>query len=85
MSAGRVKAPPEGKVKEPLKEKLAKRSKKREKEILDKITLKKEPEKKLSVLPVEASVVSVFLLFLLGTLYVVSSQFSSFFFSARAL
>lgn len=62
------------KVKDPPKERIAKRNRKKEKEIAEKVVAdkkKKTPEKLLSVLPLEASAVGILLLILMTSFYVV--------------
>lgn len=54
-----------------LKERPSKKGKKKEKEIAEKATVRSRIEKRLLVLPLEASVISIFLLVLLGAFYVV--------------
>lgn len=53
------------------KERPSKKHKKKEKEKVEKISVKPQEEKRLLVLPLEASVISIFLLVLLGAFYVV--------------
>ncbi|KAJ4839864.1 Dolichyl-diphosphooligosaccharide--protein glycosyltransferase subunit stt3a [Turnera subulata] len=53
------------------KERPSRKGKKKEKEIAEKATIKSKVEKRLLVLPLEASVLSIFLLVLLGAFYVV--------------
>ncbi|KAK9149315.1 hypothetical protein Scep_008072 [Stephania cephalantha] len=54
-----------------LKERPQKKSKKKEKEPLEKASIKSQIEKKLLVLPLESSVLAILLLVLLGAFYVV--------------
>ncbi|XP_010249572.1 PREDICTED: dolichyl-diphosphooligosaccharide--protein glycosyltransferase subunit STT3A [Nelumbo nucifera] len=54
-----------------LKERPSKKNRKKEKEPVEKATIKSQVEKKLLALPLEMSVVAIFLLVLLGALYVV--------------
>ena len=53
------------------KEQPSRKNKKKEKENGEKILVKPQEEKRLLVLPLEASVIAIFLLVLLGAFYVV--------------
>ncbi|KAH7855699.1 hypothetical protein Vadar_027828 [Vaccinium darrowii] len=53
------------------KERPSKKNRKKEKENVEKISVKPQEEKRLLVLPLEASVIGIFLLVLLGAFYVV--------------
>ncbi|KAA8534912.1 hypothetical protein F0562_029872 [Nyssa sinensis] len=54
-----------------VKERPSRKNKKKEKEIVEKASIKSQIEKRLLVLPLEASVLAIFLLVLLGAFYVV--------------
>ncbi|GLJ12540.1 hypothetical protein SUGI_0193170 [Cryptomeria japonica] len=60
-----------GKDKEPLREKPSKRSRKKEKENVEKVLDKKDNKKQSLLLPLEASAVGIVLLIVLGSFYVV--------------
>ena len=55
------------------KEKPSKKNRRKEKEVTESVPSKSKKEKRLSVLPLEASVVGTLLLIVLGGFYVVSS------------
>lgn len=59
------------KVEESLKERPSKKNRKKEKENVEKPSIKSKIEKKLMVLPLEASIIALFLLVLLGAFYVI--------------
>ncbi|KAF2303976.1 hypothetical protein GH714_025814 [Hevea brasiliensis] len=59
------------KTEDTAKERPSKKNKKKEKEIVDKPSLKTKIEKRLLVLPLEASIFAILLLVLLGAFYVV--------------
>ena len=59
-----------------LKERPSKKNKKKEKENVEKTYAKSLMEKRLLVLPLEASVIAIFLLVLLGAFYVVCTLLS---------
>lgn len=59
------------KTEDTAKERPSKKTKKKEKEIVDKPSLKTKIEKRLLVLPLEASIFGILLLVLLGAFYVV--------------
>lgn len=59
------------KTEDTAKERPSKKNKKKEKEIVDKPSLKTKIEKRLLVLPLEASIFGILLLVLLGAFYVV--------------
>lgn len=61
------------KTEDTLKERPSKKNRKKEKEAVavEKPSIKSKKEKRLLVLPLEASIVSIFLLVLLGAFYVV--------------
>lgn len=63
-----------------LKERPSRKNRKKEKEPVEKPSIKSQIEKRLLVLPFEGSVLAIFLLVLLGAFYVVY-KFSSFLFS----
>ncbi|XP_052198939.1 dolichyl-diphosphooligosaccharide--protein glycosyltransferase subunit STT3A [Diospyros lotus] len=59
------------KVEDSLRERPSKKSKKKEKENAEKTSIRHRMEKRLLVLPLEASAIAIFLLVLLGAFYVV--------------
>lgn len=59
------------KTEDTVKERPSKKNKKKEKEIVDKPSIKTKIEKRLLVLPLEASIFAILLLVLLGAFYVV--------------
>lgn len=61
-----------------LKERPSKKNRKKEKEHVEKPSVKSQIKKRLLVLPLEASVISILLLVLLGAFYVVLDLFSFF-------
>ena len=69
------------KTEDTLKERPARRNKKKDKEpvAVEKPSIKSKIEKRLLVLPLEASIIAIFLLVLLGAFYVVISFFQFYF------
>ncbi|KAL5976806.1 Dolichyl-diphosphooligosaccharide--protein glycosyltransferase subunit stt3a [Asimina triloba] len=65
------------KTEDNVKEKPSKKNKKKEKENVEKASIKSKKEKRLLVLPLEASVVSLLLLVMLGAFYVVHSVWAA--------
>jgi dolichyl-diphosphooligosaccharide--protein glycosyltransferase len=61
-----------------VKERPSKKNRKKEKEHVEKPSVKSQIKKKLLVLPLEASVIAILLLVLLGAFYVVLDLFSFF-------
>ncbi|KAK9269232.1 hypothetical protein L1049_001002 [Liquidambar formosana] len=59
------------KIEEPAKERSSKKNRRKEKEHVEKVSLKSKIEKRLLVLPLEASIIAILLLVLLGAFYVV--------------
>lgn len=64
-------APKTDKSGETLKERPSRKNRKKEKEPVEKPTIKSQIEKRLLVLPFEGSILAIFLLVLLGAFYVV--------------
>lgn len=60
-----------GKSEDTVKERPSKKNRKKEKENVEKPSVKSQIKKRLLVLPLEASVIAVLLLVLLGAFYVV--------------
>lgn len=59
------------KKEEPAKDRPLRKNRKKEKEPVEKASIKSRIEKQLLVLPLEASIIAIFLLVLLGAFYVV--------------
>lgn len=64
---------------ETIKERPSRKNRKKEKEHLEKTSIKSKIRKRLLVLPLEGSVVAIFLLVLLGAFYVVCKLLSILF------
>lgn len=65
------------KIEEVLKERPSKKNKKREKDNLEKVPVKSKIEKRLLVLPLEASALAILLLIIMGAFYVVHSVWAA--------